>query len=350
MSFLLFTTRVAILLNSMNARLAAYEDLLSPCNTRPLTPTMYVDINGMESTLPDAFNRDGYVTGIKIFEHDSAEMMHYVEELNKLQSTVENGRFVGQEINPHLAYEFLWDIATHPRIVSIIQEILSEDFALLATTLFTKYPKETNTEEYKYVGYHQDVRYWGLDPPNALNIFFAFDNITDDKGPMLYIPKSHKNGIYEHKVLNNPNNLLIGKQEIPQDLFDVEAAVPVILPRGSIAIHHGSLVHGSGPNMSRQRRCGFVLRIMDLKTRITVKEEKAQSQALDFRQHPHYTKHNYEWRKPRVICGDPTINIHQFYPHPSCFIQNPEIPKPVQSNSCRYFVPSPCEQEQCDQM
>ena len=152
----------------------------------------------------------------------------------------QNQTFVGQEINPHLVYKFLWDIATHKKIISIVNEIFSDNIALLATTLFTKYPESINindNNEGKYVGYHQDIRYWGLDPPKALNIWIAFDNVTMENGPMIYIPKTHKNGIYKHEFKQNPNNLLIGKQEISKDLFNENNAISVIMESGNIAIH-----------------------------------------------------------------------------------------------------------------
>eukprot|EP01083_Nonionella_stella_P076791 209411_1 len=110
------------------------------------------------------FENDGYLTGIELFS--PSEMGYFIDKMNELEKKMDpdGGRFVSQEINTHLAYEFLWDLTVHPKILSLLQEIFSEGLALLSTTIFAKYPqKESN----KYVGFHQDVAYWGLTPNKA---------------------------------------------------------------------------------------------------------------------------------------------------------------------------------------
>lgn len=75
-----------------------------------------------------------------------------------------------------------------------------------------------------------------------------------------FLKGTHKSGILEHRQASKGGNLLTSNQEIPEDLYNVEEAVPCPLKAGQMSLHHGHLVHGSGPNRSQRRRCGYVIR------------------------------------------------------------------------------------------
>eukprot|EP01084_Bolivina_argentea_P294657 507071_1 len=276
------------------------------------------------ASLKDQFQDQGYLNGIPLFNEN--EMSYYTNELNKLESRIEGQKFVGQELNPHLTFKFLWDLATHEKIVNILKQIYSDGLALLGTALFAKYPSENindvNTKlNGKYVGFHQDVTYWGLSPSKAIAVWIAFDKTTEENGAMLYIPGTHKHGIYEHQIKDAENNTLIDGQQIPDELFNVNDGVLTLLNAGEIAIHSGTLIHGSSSNCSNeQRRCGFVLRYIDLETKVSEWNYKTQMK---------------EWRTPRLICGTPKTDQY-YYPIPM-FVDNPPIPKPYSWKNRQWF-------------
>ena len=59
---------------------------------------------------------------------------------------------------------FVAELMSNDRLLSGAQEMLgSEDVVLLSSTFFTKYPtpKEENKKG-KFIGWHQDLKYWGL--------------------------------------------------------------------------------------------------------------------------------------------------------------------------------------------
>ena len=54
---------------------------------------------------------------------------------------------------------------THPQALGVVRDLLqTEDIVLLASAVFTKYAPEQVTPDYQgdFVGWHQDLRYWGL--------------------------------------------------------------------------------------------------------------------------------------------------------------------------------------------
>ena len=39
---------------------------------------------------------------------------------------------------------------------------------------------------------HQDAAYWGLDPPDSVNVWIALTDCTPKHGPMLHLKGSHR--------------------------------------------------------------------------------------------------------------------------------------------------------------
>ena len=62
----------------------------------------------------------------------------------------------------------------------------SENIVLLASAIFSKYAPETTSSTYSgdFVGWHQDLRYWGLQsvqphqPVQIINMWLAVDQVS----------------------------------------------------------------------------------------------------------------------------------------------------------------------------
>lgn len=71
---------------------------------------------------------------------------------------------------------------------------------------------------------------------------------------------THKNGLVEHEICKVGGNLLSSNQSIPLELVDIASALPCPVKAGQSSFHDGLLIHGSEPNKSARRRCGYVIR------------------------------------------------------------------------------------------
>ncbi len=199
-----------------------------------------------------AYETDGYITGIQI--SGEAEALHYRELFDELEAREGREKCQMGLLDRHLDQEFVWELATHPKILDCIERLIGPDILLLATHFFCKYgPQE------KFVAWHQDVTYWGLEPPEAITAWYAIDDSDCENGCMRVIPGTH-HGIQEHGKSNKEGNLLSINQEVPVSEKDEQRAVDFILKSGEMSIHHGQLIHGSLPNRSTRRRCGLTLR------------------------------------------------------------------------------------------
>ena len=155
----------------------------------------------------------------------------------------------------HIDVEFIWQLAARRHILDCIEALMGPDILVLSTHFFCKYPAATS----KFVAWHQDVTYWGLEPPFALTAWYAVDDSDVENGCMRVIPGSHQHGIVEHGKSSSPGNLLSINQSIETNV-EQERAVDLVLKAGQMSIHHGLLVHGSNPNLSSRRRCGLTIR------------------------------------------------------------------------------------------
>lgn len=199
-----------------------------------------------------SFEQHGFLNGLPVC--DAAEAARFRERFNELEQR--EGRETCQIglINRHLDVPFIWELATYPKILDAIEALLGPDILVLATHFFCKYERGD-----KFVAWHQDVTYWGLEPPYALTAWYAVDDSDVENGCMRVIPGSHSAGILDHGKSQRQGNLLSINQEVASAVDD-SGAVDLVLKAGEMSIHHGHLVHGSNPNRSSRRRCGLTIR------------------------------------------------------------------------------------------
>jgi ectoine hydroxylase-related dioxygenase (phytanoyl-CoA dioxygenase family) len=208
-----------------------------------------------QSSLAERFLRDGYLSPIPILGAPDADRIR--AEYDALER--EEGREKCQIglLDRHLDRAFVREVATHPAVLDVVEAAIGPDIMLLATHFFCKYP--TAGGEEKFVAWHQDVTYWGLEPPVAVTAWYAVDDADVENGCMRVIPGTHT-GIREHGTSGRAGNLLSINQEVPVSHEEEERAADVVLRAGEISLHHGMLIHGSNPNRSSRRRCGMTIR------------------------------------------------------------------------------------------
>jgi non-haem Fe2+, alpha-ketoglutarate-dependent halogenase len=204
-----------------------------------------------------SFEKEGYLSGVRVCEAAAADGIR--RQFDALEAIEGRERCQIGLLDRHLDQRFVWELATHPAILDCVATVLGPDVMLLATHFFCKYP-QPEAPEAKFVAWHQDVTYWGLEPPLAVTAWYAVDDSDVENGCMRVIPETHRGGIREHGKSGRAGNLLSIDQEVPVDPDEDARAVDLELRAGEISLHHGMLIHGSNPNRSSRRRCGLTLR------------------------------------------------------------------------------------------
>ncbi|MDP6447418.1 MAG: phytanoyl-CoA dioxygenase family protein [Pirellulaceae bacterium] len=201
------------------------------------------------------FEEHGYLTGLDV--HDADATARVARDFDDLESREGKDHCQVGLHGRHIDQQFIWRLAIEPIILDAIEALMGSDIMVLSTHFFCKYPSTSQSAE-RYVAWHQDITYWGLDPPYALTAWYAVDDSDIENGCMRVLPATHRSGVVEHGTSSEPGNLL----SINQEILDVDdsTAVDLVLRAGQMSIHHGHLVHGSNSNRSNRRRCGLTIR------------------------------------------------------------------------------------------
>jgi len=200
----------------------------------------------------EAFNRDGFLKGIRIFDEDEiARHRRYFDQL-LARVTAEGGDSYSIS-TAHLKYGEVYDLLTHPRIVAVMKDLLGENVIGWGSHCFCKMPRDG-----KRVSWHQDASYWPLTPSKTVTVWLAIDDADVENACMRFIPGSH---LYGHLTwqLSEDDEGNVLNQTIP-DIERFGEPVDDVLRAGEISIHSDLTLHGSEANDSDRRRCGLTLR------------------------------------------------------------------------------------------
>ncbi|MBD2385855.1 phytanoyl-CoA dioxygenase family protein [Cylindrospermum sp. FACHB-282] len=204
------------------------------------------------------YKQDGVFSPIPILSSDEAA--RYLALSNQLESSL------GDQLKPveismqmHLCFRWAYDLATHPKVLNAVEDILGHNILIWYTTIFSKHPHDP-----AYVEWHRDAKYWWLDPAQVVTAWIALSNSSIANGCIYVVVGSHLNGILPNIETFAKDNLLTHEQAIPLDVKSQEATNliinPVILNPGEMSLHNVRTIHGSKPNNSDEKRVGFGVR------------------------------------------------------------------------------------------
>ncbi|RVT86903.1 phytanoyl-CoA dioxygenase [Rhodobacteraceae bacterium CCMM004] len=203
------------------------------------------------------YNAHGYVQPFDIFgAGEIAEIRAYVDGL--MAAMGDRGAYGINCYQARLAG--LYDIATDPRIVEHVADIVGDDVLCWATAVLSKAPHDP-----KQVPWHQDASFWKLSPARTVTVWLAIDDADAANSTMRFIPGSHDKGALAVRGTG-------ADSVFHQETADAEAlGAPFTnaLRAGQISLHADMLVHGSLPNRSDRRRCGLTLRYCPPEVRMT---------------------------------------------------------------------------------
>ena len=100
------------------------------------------------------------------------------------------------------------------------------------------------------VDWHQDFAFYPHTNDDVLAVGVMLDDATSENGPLMVFPGSHRGPVYDHHC----DGVFAGTITLSGCGLDVEDAVPLIAPAGSVTLHHARVVHGSDANRSYDDR------------------------------------------------------------------------------------------------
>jgi chlorinating enzyme len=196
----------------------------------------------------DFFKANGYLYPSTALTADEArDYRTRIENYEKLTGEEVNKRL---KIKAHLAFPWICALARHPAIVSAVQSLIGPDLLLFGCSAFAK-----NARDPRFVSWHQDSAYYGLDPHDEVTVWLALSRASSESGCVRVLPGSHLGADLEHEETYAADNLLARGQSLRG--IDDALAVEMPLEAGQFSLHHERTAHDSRPNRSDDRRIGL---------------------------------------------------------------------------------------------
>lgn len=166
---------------------------------------------------------------------------------------------------PHFQHPELFEWICSDDVIGLVEPLLGPDIAVFSTHFICK-PQGNG----KRVPWHEDSAYWRgmLEPMEVVTVWLAIDPSTTENGCMYVVPRTHNSG---KKGFSDYEDIAAEQAVFPTEITMTQrndaAAVPVELKANQCSLHDGRLIHGSPPNTSPLRRCGYTMRFISTRSR-----------------------------------------------------------------------------------
>jgi len=205
------------------------------------------------------FDRDGYIFLPEVFSETETALLRAEagrvftlerEEVWRESSGAARTAFAAQTYS-----EPFRRLGLHPRLVEPVMQLLDGPVYLHQYKVNAKAAFDGEVWQW-----HQDYGTWARDDAmpeaRAMNIALFLDEVTAVNGPLMFIPRSHKQGVFEagHDLETTSYPLWTLDRETVTRLAEEGGIVAPTGPAGSVLMFHCNLVHASPPNISPWRR------------------------------------------------------------------------------------------------
>jgi len=240
--------------------------------------------HSLASEQVDAYRCDGYLFPLDLF--GSGQVAAIRAELEQAQRDAVAAGLESEfsqlvRANAQYLLPFVYHVATAPQLLDRVESLLGPDLMLWSAEFFIK---AANSD--KIVSWHQDLTYWGLgETDDEVTAWLALSDVSVESGCMRFVPGSHHQKLLPHRDTFDAKNLLSRGQEVVAEV-DENQAVDVVLRPGQLSLHHGRLLHASGPNRSDQDRIGLALRFLTpaVKQQVAPRDYAMQVRGIDAQQ------------------------------------------------------------------
>ncbi|MFT5530180.1 MAG: ectoine hydroxylase [Candidatus Poriferisodalaceae bacterium] len=203
----------------------------------------------------ERFHREGYLFFPGRFDERETAMLR--SEADVLYATERDEVWRESSGAPRTAFAaHQWSepfrrLGRHPRLVRPVEQIVDGPVYMHQYKVNAKAAFDGEVWQW-----HQDYGTWQRDDampePLAMNVAVFLDEVTASNGPLLFIPGSHLEGVFEagHDLGTTSYPLWTLDRDTITRLAERGGIVAPTGPPGSMILFHGCLVHASPPNIS----------------------------------------------------------------------------------------------------
>ena len=210
----------------------------------------------------EQWQRDGYVLVSGLFSTEEIDSLR--EHFMEMQAeSLDKNSPLRQYYEPKSLEEAGGDILQHyPRVMHphrfderSMNQMLDSRVGEVLETLMGAEPIAAQSMFYfKPMGargqaLHQDNFYLNVRPATCVAAWLAVDDADPENGGMNVVPRSHERGVQCPHMADMEKSFTTEEVDIPEGL----EAVPAIMKAGDVLFFGGETIHGSTPNVSKDR-------------------------------------------------------------------------------------------------
>jgi len=209
-------------------------------------------------TLKTDFDRDGYVVVRQLFSPEEVEEIKqnferlHDEEFekfkhdDKIQDPNDPLFAYPRFVHPHRNNDVARRYMLHPRIKEVLEVLFAEEPVATQTMYYFKPPGARGQ------AMHQDNLYLLVDPGTCMAAWTAIDKVDRENGCMMVVPGSHKGNL----LCQEDGGESLRRESFSGAITPIPKglkALAVPMEPGDTLFFGGGVIHGSGPNRSKDR-------------------------------------------------------------------------------------------------
>lgn len=147
--------------------------------------------------------------------------------------------------DPFINHPVFHRMAKHPRLISVLTSLIGENLRMHGSKINLKAANYGSPVEW-----HQDWAFYPHTNDDVLAVGVMLDDMTEDNGPLLCIPGTHKGPTFDH----HQDGRFIGAVDPVASGIDFSKTEMITGKAGACSFHHVRMMHGSGQNTSGKAR------------------------------------------------------------------------------------------------
>ena len=234
------------------------------------------------------FDEEGYLFWPSRFSAEEVAVLREAADevyaMNREEVWRESSGVARTAFAAHTYHEAFDRLGRHPRLIEPVMQLVDGPVYMHQYKVNAKVAFDGEVWQW-----HQDFGTWHRDDempePRAMNIAVFLDEVTAANGPLLFLPRSHKLGVFEagHDLETTSYPLWTLDRATVTRLAEQGGCVAPTGPAGSVIGFASTLVHASPPNISPLNRCIVYLSLCHVDNHIRRFKRPAWVAHRDFR-------------------------------------------------------------------
>jgi phytanoyl-CoA hydroxylase len=155
--------------------------------------------------------------------------------------------------DPIVQHKAFYDVAHHPRILDVLENLIGPDIQFHHSKLNLK-PTSTPGARFPW---HQDYPFFPHTNYDLVAVLVHIDEATEENGCLRIIPGSHRHGPRVHRFAGDGGAYTSSVKD-PDVAADASSWRYLPSPAGGVEMHHCNMLHSSTANLGKEPRSALV--------------------------------------------------------------------------------------------